>query len=79
MDHFLICENAACRLVVDTLIEGKTPASGKFVLEKCPECGSAWSSTCPFSKRPLVVQWVNGLPRCLCCNRRLAPAAAAAA
>ena len=79
MDHFLICENSRCRLVVDTLIEGKTPGNGRFVLEKCPECGSAWSANCPFSGRPLVVQWLNALPHCLCCNRRLAATAAAAA
>ena len=48
MDHFLICENPACRFVVDSNIPGETPKRHAFVLSQCPECGSEWSSTCPF-------------------------------
>jgi hypothetical protein len=71
MDHFLICENPNCRFVVDTLIEGKTPANGSFVLHACPECGGKWSATCPYSGRALIVRWFQGLPHCLCCTRKL--------
>jgi len=76
MDHFLICENPGCRFVVDVCIEGKTPEHQPFILSACPECGSKWSSTCPFSGRALIVQWFHGLPRCACCSQKLLAQAA---
>lgn len=79
MDHFLICKNPNCRFVMDILIGGKTPARQQFVLSSCPECGSAWSTSCPFSGSTLVVQWLRGLPHCLCCSQRLLAKAVKAA
>jgi hypothetical protein len=76
MEHFLICENPTCRFVVDLRIGGRAPANQPFILSQCPECGSNWSSTCPFSGRPLVVHWSAGLPHCACCSQKLLAKAA---
>jgi hypothetical protein len=70
MDSHLICNNLGCRFILDRRVNGVTDGVRK-ILKQCPECGSDWSSVCPFCERPLGVVFVNELPHSVCCGRKL--------
>jgi len=71
MESFLICENSKCRMVFDLRENGRTLPRSKTIVNECPECGSQWSRTCPFCRKPLEVAWRGGLPHCLSCHQKL--------
>jgi hypothetical protein len=73
MDSSLICENPACRFVLDGRVRGKSAEGLQSVVRNCPACGHGWSSLCPFCERVLTVRFVGGLPRSACCGRKLRP------
>jgi len=70
MKHFLICSNKRCRFVLDLPEEIKTLPTNSS-LAKCPECGSQWSSNCPFCTEPLRIAVQKGHPHCFGCRRKL--------
>ena len=78
MSHFLICENPACRFVLDRHIDGVTPSDAQLILKQCPSCGGAWSSLCPFCSQGLTIKIVNDLPQFSCCGHKLGMEAKAA-
>jgi hypothetical protein len=78
MDHFLVCNNAQCRFVLDRRINGKSLDAAQLILKKCPACGGAWSTSCPSCTQALAVKMVGGLPRFACCERKPAANARAA-
>jgi hypothetical protein len=78
MNHYSICENPQCRLVLDRDIDGKTPSDAHLLLKQCPCCGSAWSSICPFCSQGLTIKIVNDLPQFSCCGHTLGMEAKAA-
>ena len=67
----LICKNPGCRYILDRRINGESLDGVRRIVKQCPECGSDWSSVCPFCKRPLGVAFVNELPHSACCIRIL--------
>jgi hypothetical protein len=71
MDSHLICTNPGCRFILDRRINGESLDGVRKILKHCPECGSDWSSACPFCDRPLGVAFVDELPLSVCCGRRL--------
>ena len=71
MTRYLICENAACYFVLEVSNQERQGIRRHPSLSACPECGSNFRPTCPFSGRPLLVQWLGGLPHCACCRRKL--------
>ena len=71
MNRYLICENAACYFVLEVSSQERQAIRRQPILTACPECGSNFGATCPFSGRLLLVQWLGGLPHCACCRRRL--------
>ena len=71
MESFLVCENPRCHMVLDLREDGDVLPRSEIVLNDCPECGSPWSSTCPFCSKPLEVDWCDGLPHCLSCRQKL--------
>ena len=71
MESFLICENSKCRMVFDPRENGRALPRSKTIVNECPECGSPWSGTCPFCRKPLEVAWRGGLPHCLSCRQKL--------
>lgn len=75
MPDFLVCTNSYCRFVLD-LQEARKPLSGSF-LNRCPECGSPWSATCPFCAEPISVIWHGHHALCSHCHRRFHTPAAA--
>ena len=68
MPDFLVCSNPSCRLVLD-LQEARQPLSQSF-LNRCPECESEWSATCPFCTQPVGVIWHGHRAHCAHCHRR---------
>jgi transcription elongation factor Elf1 len=68
---FLICVNPACRTVIDLRSNGSVMRRSELALDECPDCGSQWSSDCPFCGQPLEIQWRASLPHCLNCTERL--------
>jgi hypothetical protein len=78
MNNFLVCENPVCRFILDRRINGEFLDGVQHFLGQCPECGSGWSSTCPFCGVAFTVKFVDGLPQSACCSRRLYPQAHAA-
>jgi transcription elongation factor Elf1 len=70
MESFLICENPRCRMVLDLRENGHVLPRSEIVVHECPECGSPWSSTCPFCTKPLEVDWPDGLPHCSDCRQK---------
>ena len=77
MRHFLVCQNAKCHFVFDPRVNGTSKNSAQLILEKCPECGGAWSTACPSSGQALAVKIIAGLPRAICCERKSAKSATA--
>jgi hypothetical protein len=71
MDSHLICTNPVCRFILDRRINGESLDGVGEIVKQCPECGSDWSSACPFCKRPLGVAFVNELPHSGCCGQKL--------
>lgn len=78
MNHYLICKNPSCRFVLDLRVNGKSLDSLHLILKKCPDCGGAWTSACPFCSQPLMINFVEGLPQAACCGQRLRGEAQAA-
>jgi hypothetical protein len=78
MDHYLLCKNPSCRFVLDRRVNGKSLDDSRFILKRCPACGGAWSSKCPFCSRPLSVNFADGLPHSACCGQKLRGEARAA-
>jgi len=76
MNHYLVCENPNCRFVLDIRVDGKRLASRRFILSKCPQCGGKWSATSPLPRHALGALWMNRLPHCSCCSRKLSAKAA---
>jgi hypothetical protein len=71
MDSHLICNNPGCRFILDRRINGASLDGVRNIVKQCPECGSDWSSLCPFCERPLGVRFLTGLPHSVCCGRIL--------
>ena len=71
MNHYLQCKNSACGFVMDVRINGTPSAYHSWKLEKCPECGSEWSSGSPLSGDELGVELLRKLPTCSCCTVHL--------
>jgi hypothetical protein len=76
MKHFLMCENSQCRFVLDCGRNGSFRTLAKNGLPKCPECGGQWSAKCAFCSGSLTVAWIDGLPHCFSCHRKLRAEAA---
>jgi hypothetical protein len=74
VEKMLICENAACRFLVD-LTEGGgfRLRRSNLVISGCPECGKAWLDRCPHCFAPLHVKWDAQDPHCLSCDKSLRP------
>jgi hypothetical protein len=72
----LICQNSRCRFVVAFDKKEKGLEQTSAALSHCPECGSPWSSACPFCGLPFVVTWMAQRPHSSCCHHRLQPEAA---
>lgn len=78
MDHFLVCENPACRFILDRSVNGESLDGVRRILKKCPACNCDWSSSCPFCDQPLTVSFIDGVPRSACCGHKLRAEARAA-
>jgi DNA-directed RNA polymerase subunit RPC12/RpoP len=70
MPRYLICNNPRCRFVLDLQISGKALRRSRVPLSECPECGSGWSTSCPFCAQPLNLAWHDQRPHCAHCSRR---------
>jgi len=73
MESFLICVNPKCHMVIDLRESGNALPRSQLILNECPECGSGWSTHCPFCNNELSVYWRAGIIRCLSCNRQMKP------
>jgi hypothetical protein len=78
MNHFLVCENPGCRFILDRRVNGESLDGVRKTLKGCPECGSDWSSSCPFCDQPLSVSFIDGVPGSACCGHNLRAEAKAA-
>ena len=54
MTRYLICENAACYFVLEVSNQERQAIRRHPILSACPECGSNFKATCPFSGHPLL-------------------------
>lgn len=70
MPDYLLCANPSCRLIID--LEGcrKPIRLSEIGIDNCPECSSAWSSTCPFCAHRIDVVWHGHHAHCANCHRR---------
>jgi ribosomal protein L37AE/L43A len=68
MESFLICTNPKCRYLVNLRDGAQVLERSKLILDECPECGSQWSSHCPFCDKPLEVMLHENLPHCSHCG-----------
>jgi hypothetical protein len=73
MNHYLVCDNAQCRFVLDVRINGASAGRTPFVPKTCPLCGSKWSSGHPLPLSALGVELLDNLPHCSCCSRKKRP------
>jgi hypothetical protein len=73
MARYLNCENPRCRFILDRRMNGKLLGDPQLILKKCPECGGAWSSTCPCCAQPLTLKLIHGLPHATCSIRGCTP------
>jgi len=73
IESFLICINPKCHMVIDLRESGTVLPRSELMLNECPECGSGWSSCCPFCNTRLSVSWLAGTMRCSSCHRRIKP------
>jgi hypothetical protein len=71
MNLFLICQNPACRMVLDLRENGRDLPCAKTLFAQCPECGNQLSCQCQFCGESLEVEWRAGLPHCLKCHQKL--------
>jgi predicted RNA-binding Zn-ribbon protein involved in translation (DUF1610 family) len=67
----LICENTACRFLVDLSEGGLRVSRSSLVISGCPECGYSWLDRCPHCSSPLDVKWNAQGPHCVACDRSL--------
>ena len=73
MEKILVCSNSRCRFVLDLRECDRVLRRSDLPIKECPECGSEWSSTCPFCARVLSLAWPHALPHCANCQRVLRP------
>jgi hypothetical protein len=71
MNSHLICDNPACRFILDRRVNGASLDGVRKIIKKCPECGSGWVSECPFCDRALIVAFIEGVPHSGCCGQKL--------
>lgn len=77
MENYLICGNPSCRFVVDMQETRKPLRRSLSFLSECTECGSPWSSSCPFCAQTLSVIWRGHHAVCAHCHRQFHRPAAA--
>jgi hypothetical protein len=70
MNHYLVCNNAKCRFVLDVRINGTRTGHAQFFPNSCPQCGKKWSSHRPLPFRALSAEGRDKLPYCSCCRRK---------
>lgn len=73
MNILLVCQNSKCRFLFDA---GKKQngLSSDLPIKHCPECGSAWSTRCPYCKSSLEVTLRSGRPPVCCsCGQTMKP------
>src|ERR1700730_6632885 len=70
MKHYLVCDNAQCRFVLDVRINGTRTGHAQFFPNTCPQCSGKWSSQRPLPFRALRVGERDKLPYCSCCRRK---------
>src|SRR5437764_5844734 len=70
MQTYLLCTNPACRFVLDLQELARPVQLPLGFLDECPECGSQWSSTCPFCVQPLSIGWHGHVAHCARCHRK---------
>lgn len=73
MEVMLVCENPACRFLIDLREVVTTVNRSSLVLSGCPECGRSWSDRCPFCSQALDVSWKEHHPHCAACHQALRP------
>jgi hypothetical protein len=71
LEHFLVCTNPMCRLIVNLREGGQEVERSEIIVNECPECGNPWSGHCPFCDRELEVVYEGSLALCARCHRRL--------
>jgi hypothetical protein len=71
MNRVSICANPECRFILDLRLNGRSMDGVRSIVSVCPECGSAWSSDCPFCSQALALKFVAGVPQSECCGRKL--------
>ena len=73
MNRLLVCQNSSCRFLLDA---GKKQIGLKpeVRLEHCPECGSGWSTRCPYCNTALEAVLRSGSPpACFSCGQTMKP------
>jgi hypothetical protein len=73
MEHMLLCVNARCRFLLDLSQANQSIARSPLVIGGCPECGHAWSSSCPACGKTLSVSWTGHHAHCAGCGEALRP------
>lgn len=71
MNRVAMCENQGCRFILDLRLDGTTMDGVQKIVTKCPECGSGWTSVCPYCSDSLSVKLVKGRLLTACCGRGL--------
>lgn len=71
MNLAAICGNPGCRFILDLRLNGRSMDGVRRIVTQCPECGSSWSSSCPFCSQALAVKFVAEIPHSVCCERKL--------
>jgi DNA-directed RNA polymerase subunit RPC12/RpoP len=62
-------------MVLDLREDGRVMPRSELILNECPECGSRWSSACPFCGKTLEVTWRSKFAHCLNCGKKVQPKA----
>jgi hypothetical protein len=62
MERFIICKNPLWRLVVDLRTDNRILKISELIINQCPECGSEWSSLCPFLLKGSGHNLASGAP-----------------
>jgi hypothetical protein len=64
MEHFQVCSNSNCNLIVDLRLNGTGVTLA--VLPRCPVCGKSWSTKHPVARHKLGAL-AKRVPLCPCC------------
>jgi hypothetical protein len=65
MERFIICKNPLCCLAVDLRTQdNRILKISELIIDRCPECGSEWSSRGPFCSKDLDITWREDFPLC---------------